>query len=338
MNYIIDGTGPDDNAKYNADMQRGFCWKINLQVAASLYLRGPNLSGLTTFQIADVLFETILSDHAANPAEPIVLIGHSRGGSACIYIARKLDQRNIKVRALILFDAVRRAVQVSPAEQLQRVISNSHGVPAAFAALAVVAAAEMALDYFQVGSLDIDVIPKNVEIALHLTRDEKFSNYFINCNEFRELRDKIRGAEQRGVSCDAEKRRVWTLLGFHRNMRDACRFDCIGPLTGLATGFSFSNTGLRAEAGCRLLPIESNKYLATHGAMGGAPIRVSDYISDSYYSAQIEAQEVVSMLAVEARVNGFLSEVGVNGRIRLDYVAASFTANQSQTRIGHGRR
>ena len=333
MIYIVDGTGPDDDAKYNADMTRGFCSHINNQIKNSVYFRGPNISGLTTWQIADCLFENIIIDVNRAPSAPIILVGHSRGGSACIYIARKLKNRGVKVRALILFDAVRRAIQHSPEEYFQKVISGSHGAPLLLGVLGAFAAVDIALDYFQIGNSEIDKIPSNVEIALHVTRNEDFSNYFINCLEWKNLTAKISDATKKGKACDVEKLRLKRLLQFHKNLRDACRFNCIGPLTGLSTGFGFANTGLSAESGCRLLPIIKNTFMASHGAMGGAPIRVSSYIDDASYAALIESQEIISMLGVQCRVNGFLKEIGVYGEIKLDYVPATFSANQSQTAI-----
>ncbi len=330
MLYIIDGTGPEADAEYNADMERGFCAKIATQFPDSIYLRGPTLSGKTTFQIADIMFQFIMDDHRKNPGASIVLVGHSRGGSACIRVARRLKQHNIKVRAMLLFDAVRRALQKPAIDYFQRV-NDHHGILPWAAVLAAVSAVELALDYFQVGNSEIDVIPSNVQVALHLTRNEAFSNYFIHCAEFKELSARIKMAERSGPQKPADVSRMQKLLEYHRNMRDACRFNCMAK--GLRTAFSFSNTGMRAEAPCRLLDINKNSYMATHGAMGGAPIEVRKYIDDTYYASVIEAQEVVSMLEIECKVNSFLSELGETGQLMVDYVAGTYMENQSQTKI-----
>jgi pimeloyl-ACP methyl ester carboxylesterase len=300
MLYIIDGTGPDASSDYIADMRRGFCWSLDQRNGpASVYLRGPTELGLQTWEIADLMHAQVRADLKRQPDMEIVLAGHSRGGSAVIYLARKLQKEGVPVRAMVLFDAVRRALQKSPAEYARQVID----IPPIMIAKAGAALIEVGLDFFQRGQQEIDVIPGNVKRALHLVRDERFSNYFLRTAEFRSLAGVVQGPGAKSAT-PLQRRRYEQLHEMHRRLRDACRFDCIK--FGLSTGFSFGNTGLEAEPPCQLT-IE--RFEATHGAMGGAPLEVSGYIADQSYAADIQAQEVVTMLQVQARVNAFLAEV-----------------------------
>lgn len=332
MLYIIDGTGDADLPTYSADMGRGFCAALARRNRGhAVYLRGPTLFGSETYDIAEAMLGFILSDLKARPGLDIVLAGHSRGGSAVIWIARKLAERDVPVRAMLLFDAVRRALSRPVAAYVQPVA----GAPSpALAGLQLgLAVAEAALDFFQRGQQAIDRIPRNVERALHVVRDEAFSNYFLRQPEFLELKKIVQGPALGAAKLEpARRRRFEALLGMHAALRDACRFDCKG------SGFSFGNTGLVADPGCRMEPLQA--YACTHGAMGGAPLEVRRYITDPRYAADIEAQEVVAMLQVQARVTGFLAEVnaalesgcGVQAP-RLGYRPATVGADQSLTRI-----
>lgn len=329
MIYIIDGTGPDNFSDYHADMRRGFCWSLKTQNGpAAEYLRGPTELGLETWEIAELMYSRV----KAHPGAPVVLAGHSRGGAAVIYLARKLQKDGIQVSAMVLFDAVRRALQKSPTEYGLQILNAPS--PANLVFNAATAAIEVGLDFFQIGQQKADVIPANVERVLHVVRDERFSNYFMQTQEYRELAGAARAGSGKSLTVP-QSVRLDRLRQWHRRMRDACRFDCIKA--GVSTGFSFDNTGMESEPGCKLQIVP---YMATHGAMGGAPLEVRSYISDATYAADIEAQEVVSMLQVQTRVNSFLLEVNasvcavqpVQGA-RLAYVPATVQAGQSLTAI-----
>ena len=67
--------------------------------------------------------------------------------------------------------------------------------------------------------------------------------------------------------------------------------------------------------------------------MGGDPLEVRGYITDTRYANIIEAQEGMSMLDIECKVNRFLSEIGETGRLMVDYIEGTFKDNQSQTKI-----
>lgn len=333
--FIIDGTGPDDFSDYHADMSRGFCWSLSTQNGpAASYLRGPNELGLETWEIADLMYADIRAQLQAAPNTEIVLAGHSRGGAAVIHLARKLQKDDIKVCAMVLFDAVRRALQKSVTDYAWQLAESF--TPAHLAYNAVAAALEIGSDFFQIGAQEVDVVPRNVKRVLHVVRDERFSNYFLHTAEYREFVDSAKSRTTRSAETMAQLVRMRQM---HRRLRDACRFDCIK--LGVATGFSFDNTGMKAEAGCKLT-IEP--FQATHGAMGGAPLEVRNYIVDPRYAAEIESIEITSMLAVQARVNAFLAEVNrevksgqeVRGA-QLAYVPSSRSENQSLTAIRPGR-
>ena len=188
MLYIIDGTGGAMNEDdYAADMNRGFCSKLNKQNGPNAqYGRGPTLFGVETWRIGDEVFDNILNDKPSK----IVLVGHSRGGAACVYVARKLKAEGINVQGMLLLDAVRRAISC-PMTYLET-------FAAGFALLAGGLATQnpsflstgmdvlkistngIAQDFTQGGNQAIDTIPSNVHKALPLIRDEQFSYYFLN--------------------------------------------------------------------------------------------------------------------------------------------------------------
>jgi pimeloyl-ACP methyl ester carboxylesterase len=325
--YLIDGTGPENWNEYVRDMSRGFCLTLKNQNKELVeYLRGPTTSGLTTWMIGDAMLAFIRADRAKHPNMRILLGGHSRGGAAVIHVARKLKEEKITVHGLVLFDAVRRAIQKSPAEYANQIVTRSHGVPGLLAVHMASAVLEVGLDAF--GANPIDKIPSNVERALHLVRDEKFSNFFLYTPEWKKLYEKGPQSPNDLVY----NARIADFVRMHNQMRNACRFNCMEM--GVPTGFSFGNTGLLAEPGCHFMTPE--KYQATHGAMGGAPLDPHDYIKTDPYASQIEAQEIKSMLAVQTRVNSFLKELGFgsdHAAVSLKYKPMSLPGGKAQLGI-----
>jgi hypothetical protein len=325
--YLIDGTGPENWKEYERDMSRGFCLTLKNQNNERVeYLRGPTTSGLTTWMIGDAMLAFIRADRAKYPDMHILLGGHSRGGAAVIHIARKLKEERVTVHGMVLFDAVRRAIQKSPAEYANQIVSGSHGAPILLAVQLTRAVIEAGFD--ALGSNPIDNIPSNVERALHVVRDEKFSNFFLYTPEWKKLYEKGPQSPNDVVY----NMKVAEFVRMHNQMRNACRFNCME--LGVPTGFSFGNTGMVAEPGCHFLPPE--KYQATHGAMGGAPLDPHQYIRTEPYASQIEAQEIMSMLAVQTRINGFLKELGFGSdheAVSLGYQPMSLPGGQSQLGI-----
>ncbi len=325
--YLIDGTGPENWKVYERDMQRGFCMQLKKQNGDRVeYLRGPTLQGRETWFIGETILQFIKTDRAKYPKMRILLGGHSRGGAAAIYVARKLKEEKITVHGMVLFDAVRRAIQKSPAQYANQIATESAGIPTLVALQMMRAAVEVGFDYF--GKNAIDRVPSNVERALHMVRDEEFSYFVQNIPEYRELAKKLVDPNDALYT-----RKVAEFARMHNAMRDACRWNCLGPL-GIPTGFSFGNTGLVAEPGCHF---KIQKFMATHGAMGGAPLDPLDYIKNYVYASQIEVQEIISMLAVQTLANGFLKELGFGGdheAVQLQYKAQSMPGGRSQLAVG----
>ena len=324
MMYLIDGSGPDGWDEYvlsqtspasvSGAPSRGFAMQLAVE-SGGFYRRGPTKSGKETWQLGDEVFAQIRIDLHSNPRQKVILAGHSRGGAACLYVARRLRRVGVPVDGLLLFDAVRRTPS-PPANVRPRstAVEKNAYLPYGGATAISAGAAELARDasmyvaiakeaYLEKEEV-IDVIPSNVRDALHLVRDEQFSFYFQKTEEWTEL-ERAWKRYRPGAQPVSLQRRRRELERMHAALRSACRFNCIEH--GVRIGFSFGNTGLTAEAGCRFRPIE--RFHATHGAMGGAPLDPMKYIPDSRYASEIAAIERSSMLAVRNRADSFLSEI-----------------------------
>lgn len=157
MMFIIDGTGDSDYKKYMQDMERGFCHQLYLKLGRQAeYMRGPTLYGFNTFDIAEEMLQKIMTyyrtgitgamliDPNNQKLDNIYLAGHSRGGCAVIYIAQKLKEKGINVKAMFLFDAVERTF--------------------------------FPLTSGESFSSDFDEIPSNVEMCYHAIRDRERVN------------------------------------------------------------------------------------------------------------------------------------------------------------------
>lgn len=305
MIYIIDGTGPMSNEAYRRDMDRGFCWRIAKQ-NNGFYLRGPSNDGWNTFDLGRSLVGKIATNRASFVKAPSInnIVGYSRGGAACIYAAYMLKNLGIEVNSMLLFDAVDRTIQ-----------------PTLF--------------------YNLDFIPSNVKRCLHLIRSEPFSYFFHHTAEYKKLK-KSQSEEKNIQSSKDEKSDLYArthlvntssmvvgkysverpksitelalqeLEDCHVGLRNACRFEVLLdiPEFGVKNFGSFGNTGLKGEPGVslELVPIT-----ATHGAMGGAPLKVSDYIPHEKYRNVIEYSEREAMRKIETMANCFLRLVGESG-------------------------
>lgn len=327
MIFCIDGTGEQDPQKYFNDMKRGFCYHIAQQYKGSVYRRGPEKFGTETWSIGTEILAKILNAklaYAPNAPKltmpttrsiaaaiakkhiivndvPITLVGHSRGGAACIYVAYRLQEMNIKVNAMLLFDAVDRAL-----------------------------------------GFDTTTIPANVQKCLHLIRDPQFADYFHNTQEYKDLMSRYvpeyldDSFVATGPGTTLNQRlavktpnpqwlRLKKLEQLHVTMRDMCRVDCL--VFGMPVGFSFGNAGTKWYAG--KTDYRSVKFMATHGAMGGAPLHTSKQIDDQRYWGLVAEAEVWAMFQVQARAKDFLAEVKENGDLKLDYLPMCTTWDQT---------
>jgi|WetSurSiteA1Bulk_404760.scaffolds.fasta_scaffold00107_2 hypothetical protein len=188
MIYIIDGTGEHDSKKYFSDMSRGFCWKIHKQSSGSVYLRGPEKFGTETWEIGDNLYKIIMSDRERFANPPITLVGHSRGGAACIYVAHKLKTLKININAMLLFDAVDRALGF-----------DADVIPSNVARCLHLMRDEAFSNYF-INTPEYKRLKHNQTIPMLTTKE----------------------------AITRDENRIKQLERYNKAMRDACRFDCDG--------------------------------------------------------------------------------------------------------------
>lgn len=107
----IDGTGPSEDAEYNAAFDRSYVKLLSewARFKHRHYSRGPSLLGLETGPLADWAVSTALTVLRIRRDARIHLCGYSRGGAAAIRAAALLGKRGVEVDSLILFDAVDRS-------------------------------------------------------------------------------------------------------------------------------------------------------------------------------------------------------------------------------------
>jgi pimeloyl-ACP methyl ester carboxylesterase len=109
----IDGTGSKKWVKklHRNSFVKNFASDYAKGGLKSLYLDGPNNLGGGVHAAVQAGYAAILAALAANPSEPIDLVGHSRGGLIAILIAKKLQNHPSPcgtgtVRFMGLYDAV----------------------------------------------------------------------------------------------------------------------------------------------------------------------------------------------------------------------------------------
>jgi hypothetical protein len=110
----IDGTGPMRGGEYGASMNDSFVSNIVRKSTTGVkrYMRGPGFDGLDMALIARAGHRFVQLGLVASPGATILLTGYSRGGAGVIDVARRLASDNIEVAAMVLFDAVDRALGV----------------------------------------------------------------------------------------------------------------------------------------------------------------------------------------------------------------------------------
>jgi hypothetical protein len=109
----IDGTGTGDDAEYAATFRNGFVRTICGKPSPNTkYFRGPTTLGGGLMPAINNGFYFILNRLEQDKNAPIIMTGYSRGGAGVIEIARRLGLAKIRVKALILFDAVDRHAEI----------------------------------------------------------------------------------------------------------------------------------------------------------------------------------------------------------------------------------
>ena len=265
MLYIVDGTGADSDEEYDRDMANGFCSRMAWEFGG-VYRRGPTTFDVSqrTSTIASEVFDKIIAARK-DPKEPIYLAGHSRGGAAVIRVAEKLGERQIKVKALFLFDAVNRSLDVT---------------------------------------FD-DHIPPNVEMTYHARRDPSLASYYEADLEAAERawRDCMRQtgwkyagplvdpsvlvynvvfgdpAKELPQACAAHTAKIRALKELDQKMKFVMRTNLVFDLDLFkkykfdSLSINFSNTGtLPAEPSSGRKVFSQRLFKGSHGAIGGAPI------------------------------------------------------------------
>lgn len=108
----IDGTCPEDDKSYEKTYLNSFINRLKrnelVRFSDCWYLRGPFVSGRDTYGRALECYKYVHNLWRFGKSKAIFLGGHSRGAAAVIEVAKWLDDENIPVECLIIFDAVDR--------------------------------------------------------------------------------------------------------------------------------------------------------------------------------------------------------------------------------------
>lgn len=314
MMFIIDGTGETDDTTYMADMERGFCKQLSLKLGEQAeYMRGPRVDGLDTFDIADKMLQKIMYYHDTGSTrtgsmfidpnnrpkkfDDIFLAGHSRGGCAVIYIAKKLKEKGINVKAMFLFDAVART---------HRGLLTGIVMDAVFPEVALVAKVAWR------GESDFDEIPDNVEKCYHAMRDRTLVDYYkkplqLLTNKCVTVVRTPRIGDASGYDEDFIKDTVTGdcrhLLQLEQNNSKHLSLTRTQFVVGEKT-FDFDNCGTKADNVSRL---EIRKFKGHHGTMGGA-ITATSPLEEQRILAPNDAMLTLQQENVLSQVNIWMSD------------------------------
>jgi hypothetical protein len=114
----IDGTGVFNDRKYQLEFQNSFVNRMYREwdTSAKFYRRGPSIDGVATANLAFAAFDHVYKLYRQKTGAPkrIILAGYSRGGAAVVKTCDLLQDRGIAVDGLFLFDAVDRAMLITP--------------------------------------------------------------------------------------------------------------------------------------------------------------------------------------------------------------------------------
>lgn len=284
--FIIDGTGDDDDKEYFEVMKESFCSMLYRKLSGTQltdksirlsnnirppsntnffarYSRGPRVDGFNTESLADSMLEEIkiYINECQNQKKPpeIYLIGHSRGGAAVIYIAKKL--KDTSINAMFLFDAV------------DRYISSKHLIIGIPAGVTGILAANL-LD-------DTDKISNNVEKCYHARRDDKLVESFrkITKRYNKELFQALRNRTNKPLnSYTHRERRVCGPIGlaalpFSELVAEDSNAEVVSRNEFhifYGGSIPFGNCGTKGSQNYK-----EEFFLGTHGAIGGTPTALS---------------------------------------------------------------
>ena len=343
MMFIIDGTGETDDTTYMADMERGFCKQLSLKLGKQAkYMRGPRVDGLNTFDIADKMLEAILEYYYSEPidltvnnskqvdinqiiadalkpktAKPIFLAGHSRGGCAVIYIAQKLKEKGINVKAMFLFDAVARTHR--------GLLTNSLIPLMAAASLALVGPlgavvydVSVAANVAWHGESDFDEIPDNVEKCYHAIRDRTLVEYYkkplqLLTNRCQKVLPTANGVVIFTNTTTGVCRDLPALIEKDSKNKSLTRTEFVA---GEKT-FDFGNCGTKPHNDSRL---DKKEFKGHHGTMGGA-ITATSPLEEQRILAPNDDMLTLQQENVLSQVNIWMSD---NIRTELNKVGVFF--------------
>lgn len=319
MLCIVDGTGPDEDADYNAALMGGFCRQLEFEFGGR-YERGPTTQGSETADIAEKHYRYIVDNYVKGERgskEDLFLAGFSRGGASVIHLAQLMKKRDLRIngkpvfiKAMFLFDAVDRTTTV-----------------------------------------DTEEIPNNVITAYHAMRNRDYANYYAeDLERAREEEEtclyggsgmlyRAAGAHYQqfdmslgGKDCSNQIERRMKLQKRDKLLRYAMRTETV-YLGGGKKGWSidFDNTGTeRAKADAQIrrrANLVSAWFDATHGAMGGAPIRFEEIVAlDSKFASAMPSpndlylisSDRAAMRQVRAWMWGNIQKEGMRAIASLD--------------------
>ncbi len=281
MIFIVDGTGSDNDTEYQREMSGGFCRRLQKK-CNSRYWRGPSLLGNETVDIADRVVAAVL-DWRQGPAtrQPLFLAGHSRGGAAVIFAARELKSQGVTVDAMFLYDAV------------NRTINNFRAA---------------------------EKIPSNVRHCYHAMRDPSLAYYYSDgvqdarnklagCmglptgrrpSAMEDLIDLLLKSPPKPGPCHKHISNVQHITKQDYKMKVVMR--SMTMMTPDGWTVNFGNCGTAAEGACKLV---TEKFLGSHGALGGAPI------VDARAPGLLIKSDRAAMADVESWMAGHLAKHGV---------------------------
>ncbi len=118
--FGIDGTGATPLNEYDNDTEDSFVRRLCgdksrvpiSRIPIRRYERGPTLVGFRMMDAIHKGVDFITQQKNTGNNEPIVMTGHSRGAAGVVVVAKRLADRNIPVKALLLFDCVDRHILI----------------------------------------------------------------------------------------------------------------------------------------------------------------------------------------------------------------------------------